>query len=69
MITSADNPSWPGDIAIPDPNSAGLPHESVVRPVKIATLAAARATRIGRLEPVTRAKLAAAIRSRFARTG
>lgn len=69
MITSADNPSWPGDIAIRELVPAGLPHESVVRPVKIATIEAARATRIGRLEPATRAKVAEAIRLRSARAG
>ena len=69
MITSADNPPWSGDIAVRDLESAGLPHDSVVRPVKIATLEAARATRIGRLEPATRAKVAEAIRARFARAG
>lgn len=68
MITSADNPSWSGDIDIPDLAPAGLPHPSVVRPAKLATLEAKRANRIGRLEPATCAKLAAAIRLRLART-
>lgn len=69
MITSADNAPWPGDIPIRELETAGLPHESVVRPAKIATVEAARATRIGRLEPATRAKVAEAIRLRFARAG
>ncbi len=67
MITSADNPSWPCDIAIADLTAAGLPHASVVRPVKIATVEAARATHLGRLAPAARAKLAAALRGRLAR--
>ena len=53
MITSAANDPWPGDIAIADYQSAGLPIASVVRTGKIATLAAATATHVGRLpEPI-----------------
>jgi mRNA interferase MazF len=68
MITSADNSPWIGDVAIPDLESAGLPHDSVVRPAKIATVEAGRAARIGRLAPATRARVAEAIRLRIARS-
>lgn len=37
MITSADNASWPLDVAITDLEAAGLPHPSVVR-MKLFTL-------------------------------
>lgn len=48
MITSADNPSWPTDVAIPDHLSAGLPAPSVVRPAKIATVDVRDAGDLGR---------------------
>lgn len=49
MITNAARPDWPGDVAIFDHNAAGLPIPSKVRTEKIATLASASATLIGRL--------------------
>ncbi len=52
MITSADNPPWPEDIRIGDLARAGLGKPSVVRPVKIATVEAARCTALGRLAEV-----------------
>jgi mRNA interferase MazF len=66
MVTSADNPAWRGDIAIDDLAGAGLPHASVVRPAKLATIDAARATPIGRLDNAARAKLAEALRRTMA---
>ncbi len=51
MITSADNESWPSDIAITDLKRAGLPAPSVVRTAKIACIEPGRIDRrVGRLE-------------------
>jgi mRNA interferase MazF len=48
MITNADNPSWPDDVAIDDLAGAGLRKPSVVRPAKLATVEAAAVDVIGR---------------------
>lgn len=61
MVTAAVNRQWPGDIAIPDHVTAGLPIPSIVRTSKAATLTARRATRLGRLPPATLAALDAQI--------
>ena len=47
MITSAENRSWAGDVAIAGA-ATGLPAASPVRTAKIATVEAADAHRIGR---------------------
>ncbi len=47
MITSAENRSWPGDVQIEDLTHAGLPAASVIRPMKIATIEAKDAQRLG----------------------
>ena len=47
MITSAENRSWPGDIALADLARAGLPAPSVIRTAKIATIDAADAEKLG----------------------
>ncbi len=47
MITSAENLSWPGDVAITALSRAGLPAPSVIRPAKIVTIDASDATRLG----------------------
>jgi mRNA interferase MazF len=49
MITSAENRSWPCDIAIDDYAASGLPAPSVVRPAKIATIEAQDAEPLGTL--------------------
>ena len=49
MVTSATNRGWPGDVAVSDPDAAGLPAPSVVRSAKIATIAARDAESIGYL--------------------
>jgi mRNA interferase MazF len=49
MITSAERPSWPGDMAIADRAGAGLPIPSVIRTAKIATVETTSAELIGRL--------------------
>jgi mRNA interferase MazF len=50
MITSAVNRGWPGDVAIPEDPSNGLPAPSLVRCAKIVTIDMKEATRIGRLQ-------------------
>jgi len=47
MITSAANRGWPGDVAVTDLETAGLPVPSVVRTAKIATIEARDAARLG----------------------
>jgi mRNA interferase MazF len=49
MITSAENRAWPGDVAIPDHLSCGLPAPSLIRTAKIATLELAKAERRGQV--------------------
>lgn len=49
MITSAQNRGWPGDVAVRNLQSAGLPAPSVVRTAKIATIEASDATKLGRI--------------------
>jgi mRNA interferase MazF len=52
MITSADNRPWDGDVPLGRHYSkAGLPAPSVIRPVKIATIDAAHAEKLGRITP------------------
>jgi mRNA interferase MazF len=54
MVTSADNPSWPGDISITDLKRTGLPASSIVRPAKIACIDPLRVLRrAGRLDKAT----------------
>ena len=50
MITSAENRGWPGDVAVSNLATAGLPVPSVVRTAKIATIQAPDATRLGKIE-------------------
>jgi mRNA interferase MazF len=63
MITSAANPSWPGDIPIDDLKRAGLPKPSVVRPTKIATLETTHAWPIGAVDAEVAARVRAILRS------
>jgi mRNA interferase MazF len=49
MITSAENRGWPTDVAVRSLGMAGLPVASVVRTVKIATIEARDAQRLGRV--------------------
>ena len=53
MITSAENRGWPGDIAVSNLRSAGLPAPSVIRTAKIATIEASDAARLGKISPAT----------------
>ena len=51
MITSARNRAWPNDITALNLKQAGLPSPSVIRAVKIATIEAVDASRIGSISP------------------
>lgn len=51
MITSAENRGWPGDVAVRNLATAGLPVASVIRTAKIATIEASDATRLGKASP------------------
>jgi mRNA interferase MazF len=51
MITSAENRGWPGDVAISNPATAGLPAPSVIRTAKIATIEASDAAKLGQVSP------------------
>ena len=53
MITSAENRGWPGDIAVSNLRSAGLPAPSVIRTAKIATIEALDADRLGKVSAAT----------------
>ncbi len=62
MVTAAANEPWPEDVPIADDRAVGLAIPSSVRVAKVATLAAATATRIGRLPDAVWAE----VRARFA---
>lgn len=52
MVTSAENPRWPGDIDVIDNHEAvGLPAPSLIRTAKIATVAARDAEWRGDIGP------------------
>jgi mRNA interferase MazF len=51
MNTSAQNKAWPKDITISNLKKAGLPSPSVIRTVKIATIEAVDASKIGSISP------------------
>jgi mRNA interferase MazF len=53
MVTATTSRRWPGDIEVSDLRLAGLPAPSVVRTLKIATIEAARAALLGRLDDTT----------------
>lgn len=62
MITSADNRAWPGDISIgPDYADCGLPAPSVIRTAKIATIDAASAQAVGRIQADLMQRIKAAV--------
>ncbi len=63
MITSAENRSWPDDIQIGKRFAeVGLPAPSIVRPCKIATIAARNAERLGKITPALMKEVAFALR-------
>ena len=49
MITSAANRGWPDDVPIANLKMAGLPVPSLIRSVKIATIEASDASKLGRV--------------------
>lgn len=57
MITSAENRGWSDDLPITRLNESGLPAPSVIRPEKIATIEASKATRLGRVTDGLRRKV------------
>ncbi len=61
MITSRANDPWPGDVVVSDLDAAGLPHPSVVRTAKIATVEAAALAPIGTLVPADWSDVLAAV--------
>ena len=63
MITAAENRAWPGDVAVANPQRAGLSIASVIRPTKIATIEAAQAVRIGRVSAVEQRAVQSSIRA------
>jgi len=65
MITSAENRGWPDDVAITAPARAGLPAPSVIRPMKIATIDAADATRLGTISETLREKVLRRVRKQL----
>jgi mRNA interferase MazF len=62
MITSADNRPWKYDVVVSDLHRAGLPAPSMVRCVKIATIEAGHAERIGDLAQLDRSRIASHLR-------
>jgi mRNA interferase MazF len=62
MITSAENRRWKNDVVVSDLRRAGLPAPSVVRCIKIATIEAGQAERIGNLTPADRSRIASHVR-------
>ena len=63
MVTSAENPSWPGDIKISSLRKAGLGNPSIIRPAKIATLQVDSVKKIGKISVEISKKLAGFIRN------
>ncbi len=67
MITGADNPPMPFDVAVPDHRAIGLAIPSVVRTVKIVCVEPSLIVRpIGRLDAATLAQVMTNIRARIA---
>jgi hypothetical protein len=62
MIISAENRGWNNEVIVSDLHRAGLPAPSVVRCVKVATIEAAHAERLGELAQSDRTKIAGHLR-------
>lgn len=63
MITSAENRPWPGDVEIGGAyQDVGLPAPSVIRPVKIATIEASSAEKLGHVTAPIMSQVAEEIR-------
>lgn len=66
MITSAENRPWPGDVEIGEAyRDVGLPAPSVIRPVKIATIEASSAEKLGHMTAPIMSQVAEEIRKRL----
>jgi mRNA interferase MazF len=65
MITSAANRSWDDDVPVP-PETDGLDIPSAIRTAKISTVDADRATRLGRVDERTLARVMTTVRRRLA---
>jgi mRNA interferase MazF len=65
MITSAENRTWPDDVAISDLISAGLPAPSVVRTAKIATIESKDAVKLGAVATQVREGVSLALNRRL----
>jgi len=67
MVTGAENPSLPFDVAVPDHRAIGLAIPSVVRTAKIVCVEPNLIVRsIGRLDPATLEQVMGNIRARIA---
>lgn len=70
MITSAANRRWADDVSLEtDFREAGLPAPSVIRPVKIATIDAAMADRVGEVPPQLLAQVMGCVLARLGASG
>lgn len=67
MITSAENAPWADDVPITLLAEAGLPAPSVCRAVKVATIQAGDAVRLGRLAPADSERVARTLGELLAR--
>ncbi len=66
MITSAENRRWAEDVPLDeDYAAAGLPVPSLIRPVKIATIDAAVAKKLGRIDPDRLARAMQSVRAKL----
>lgn len=61
MITSAENRGWPGDVAVSNLRSAGLPVPSVIRTAKMATIETSDAAGLGKISPATLRRVMASV--------
>ncbi len=52
LVTKSEEPAWRGDVPILDAAVAGTPAHSVIRTVRLATVPAESAKRIGRISGV-----------------
>lgn len=66
MITNAARPDWPGDVAIENAEALGLLIPSKVRTAKISAAEIHTATRLGRLDSSTIARVLKLVRAHLA---
>lgn len=64
MITSAENRTWPDDVAFGESyKEAGLPAPSIIRPCKLATIEARHAEKLGRIAPALMRNIMSIVRA------